>query len=117
MQFKKVQRAELKANWGEGSWFYQNLGQPARDVVERAYGLRECSPRQRAASQEALTLVMSVFARRIGAEKSQATHALLSGSIEGLLAALGRKTGARFSVETIREAWVSSFREVLIATI
>jgi hypothetical protein len=117
MQFKKAQRAEFAVHWNENSWFYKNLGQPAREIVEKAYGLRKCTPRELHASQETLTTVMSVFARRIGAEKSHTVHALLTGSISGLTAAIGRKPGASFSIESIKEDWEDSFRQVVSATI
>lgn len=118
MQFKEVQRAQLEAHWGEGSWFYQVLGQPAREIVEKAYGLRQCSARQRALSQESLDLVVSVFARRIGAEKTHIVHALLSGSLNSLMDALGRRAHVRHINDTfLAEEWQNAFREVTSGTL
>lgn len=112
MQFKSEQRAYIETSWGKGSWFFDNLGFPARAIVERAYGLRTCSPTEMSKSQEALTLVTSVFARRIGAEKSQVVHALLTGELNKLLAAIGRKKGAQFSTGQLAEEWQQAFRDV-----
>jgi hypothetical protein len=115
MQFRKEQREAVARSWGMNSWFYLNLGQPIRDVIERAYGLKPCTPKERAASQEVLTTALSVFAQKIGAEKSHCVHALLTGRLDSLMAALGRKQGASFSSNSLKEAWISSFREVIIA--
>jgi len=115
MQFKQEQQQQLAKSWGPSSWFYQNLGDPARRIVEGAYGVRFCSARERAKSQEYLTLALSLFARKIGAEKSQVTHALLTGEASKLLAAVGRKSGATFSISDLSEAYQESFREVGVA--
>lgn len=112
MQFKRQQRELARANWGPESWFYQNLGQPARDIVGRAYGILSCSPREKARSQEYLTLSLSLFARKIGAEKSHVVHAVLTGSLSGLMSAICRREGANVSSKELAAAWEASFREV-----
>ena len=114
MQFKAQQREQARENWGPGSWFYDNLGQPARDVVGRAYGILSCSPRERAVSQEYLTLALSLFARNVGAEKSHAVHALLTASITGLVIAIKKKEGVDVSTDSLAEEWQNAFREVTL---
>jgi hypothetical protein len=116
VQFKKQQREQILANWGPQSWFYQSLGQPARDIVGRAYSLIPCTPKERTLSQEYLTLALSIFARKIGAEKSHVVHGLLTSSLTSLIEAVGRKSGAQLSLETLSEDWTASFREVVHAT-
>ena len=115
MQFKREQREVFSKTWGPDNWFYQVLGEPARAIVEKAYSVRFCSARERAKSQEYLTLTLSLFARKVGAEKSHVVHALLTGRVESLLAAIGRKSGVHFSIDTIRDAYLESFREVGVA--
>lgn len=115
MQFKRDQREVMKEAWGSSSRFFSSLGQPAREIVEKAYSLRFCSARERAQSQEYLTLAVSLFARKIGVQKSQAVHALLTGRMDKLLEIKGRKPGAVFSINTIEEDWQASFREVGVA--
>lgn len=115
MQFKQEQLQQLSRSWGPESWFYEVLGPPAREIIERAYGIRHCAARERSKSQEYLTLALSLFARKVGADKAQVVHALLTGKVESLLAAMGRKPGAIFSIDEVEQAFQSSFREVGVA--
>lgn len=115
MQFGAKQQEMALANWGPQSWFYQNLGQPARDIVGRAYGVLSCSNRERTSSQEYLTLALQIFAQKIGADKSHVVHALLTNSPRHLLVAIIRReelheTGT-LSTKDLAEKWVQSFRE------
>lgn len=113
MQFKRVQREQLLEVWGAGSWFYANLGPAARVIIECAYGIvdiPQITPRERAKAQDDVTLAMSIFARRIGCDKSHVVHALLSGSFDGLQRALERNGNAS-SEQVIRDAWQSAFRD------
>lgn len=114
MQFKKAQRQELARTWNSQSWFYQSLGAPAREIIERAYGLKLCAPRARSKAQEDVTLALSIFSREIGCDKAHAVHALLSGSIHHLLVALGKINGAGFTADHIKEAWEAAFRNINI---
>jgi hypothetical protein len=114
MQFKRQQREAAAKTWNASNWFYQNLGTPAREIVSNAYGVNQCTPKQRAQSQEYLTLALSLFARKIGADKSHVVHAMLTGSLTSLMAALGRKSGANFSTESLAEDWQAAFRDVTL---
>jgi hypothetical protein len=116
MQFRQPQLEALQCNWHGGSWFYSNLGLPARLIVEAAYGLINIpviTPNQRKKAQEDLTTAMSIFARRVGCDKSQAVHALLSGSIESLHRAIERNGNAS-SEQELRDAWEAAFRDINI---
>lgn len=114
VQFKEHQREQAEQSWGPDSWFYQHSGQPIRDIVGRAYGVYECTPKQRALSQEYLTLALSIFARKIGAGKSHVVHAILTGSIDSLIAAIARRAhDSPFTREAILiEDWEAAFREI-----
>lgn len=115
MQFKRHQREQLEKSWGAQSWFYQYSGQSIRDIVGRAYGIQSCTPRERALSQEYLTLALSIFAHKIGAEKSHVVHALLTNSVRGLRDAVWYKGGDPNdypSEKEIAENWEAAFREV-----
>lgn len=114
MQFKKQQREAAAEHWGPSSWFYKQLGEPAREIVERAYGIKEGSKKELAQAQEYLTLALSLFARKIGADKSHVVHALLTGQLSSLMAALGRKPGVSFSEQSLAEDWEAAFREVTL---
>jgi hypothetical protein len=122
VQFRAAQREQLSRTWNDQSWFFRSLGEPARDIVAQAYGVKPCTAREKSKSQEYLTLAASVFARKIGAEKSHVVHALLSGSVEHLCEAIGRRAkaaGVDFidadrADDQLREAWEASFREVVI---
>lgn len=114
MQFKRKQRDALLRSWHGGSWFYTSLGPPARSIVEQAYELPDgviVPNSQKARAQDDLTVIMAIFARRIGCDKSHAVHALLSGSIESLQKALIR-AGQRADKGHLLKAWESSFRDV-----
>lgn len=116
MQFRREQREVFSKTWYEpNNWFRQVLGEPARAIVEKAYGARVCSAREKAKSQEYLTLTLSLFARKVGAEKSHVVHALLTGRIESLQDACYRKEGIRYGLDTFAAAYLESFREVGIA--
>jgi hypothetical protein len=113
MQFKRQQREAAAKYWNATSWFYQNLGTPARQIVEHAYGITTCTAKERAQSQEYLTLALSLFARKIGADKSHVVHALLTGSVDSLIDALGRKAHVRHvSSITLADDWQEAFRDV-----
>lgn len=113
MQFRQTQKDQLTQTWNESSWFYSSLGEPARQIVSKAYGLTLCTPRERSKCQEDVTLALSIFARNIGCDKSHAVHALLSGSLGHLLTALGKIHGTIFiSLNGLTEAWEGAFREI-----
>lgn len=112
MQFKRSQRGELARTWNRESWFYSALGEPARRIVESAYGLRAADPKERTRCQEDVTLVLSIFARKTGCDKAQACRALLTGSLRHLQNAIDRKRQAAPTEEELRAAWVDSFREI-----
>lgn len=112
MQFKKSQRAELIRNWSSSSWFFQVSSEHIKSIIERAYGIRGCKAHEMHKCQEDVSLAVATFARSIGCEKGQATHALLSGSIKHLLAAICRKAGATTSAQEIADAWEQAFRSI-----
>lgn len=111
MQFRKHQRAELTRTWNTKSWFFRNLGEPAREIVEKAYGLKVCTPAQRTLAQEDITLVMSIFAAYCGCDKSHVTHAFLSGSVDHLHLAL-KRLQVVIDDDILKQHWVESFRRV-----
>jgi hypothetical protein len=115
MQFKKAQRAELHRTWGPQSWFFQVLGAPAREIIECAYGLKGTEAARRTKCQEDVTLALSIFAQKIGCDKSHVTHALLTGSLTHLCLALHR-IGEHPRESTLRNAWSDAFREVNLPT-
>lgn len=123
MQFRKAQRAELLHSWNGDSWFFRNLGLPARKMIEVAYGLGEynfpigltlsreqSSARTRA--QEDVSQAMAHFARALGCDKSHTVHALLSGSVDALIRAVGRATGQELQHTELRDAWEQAFRSI-----
>ena len=117
MRFGKKQQAVLARSWNKTSWFYRELGEPARAIVERAYGLRQCDPALRYSCQEDVSLALSIFAVQIQAEKAQCTHAFLTGSIKHLRMAIrkrwdhtGKWTGPS-SAELV-DPWTDAFRDV-----
>jgi len=111
MQFKRAQREELARSWNKESWFFNELGLPARQIIARAYGLEVCDPKTRTKCQEDTSLVVGLFARTVGAEKSQVAHALLSGSLKHLEVAL-RRNGITHSNAHLSKSWQEAFREV-----
>jgi hypothetical protein len=111
MQFKRAQREELSRSWNKESWFFSELGLPARGIIMRAYGLEICSPKIRTKCQEDVSMAVSNFARKIGAEKSHVTHAMLSGSILHLKRALAKK-GLTCEDATLTYEWQNAFREL-----
>jgi hypothetical protein len=119
MQFGVTQREQLRRNWYGESWFYTNLGSPARTLIEAAYGIinvPQVTPKQRAQAQEMVTTSLSIFAHRTGCDKSHVVHALLSGSIEGLQRALERTGNASSELE-LRVIWESCFRDVALGNV
>jgi hypothetical protein len=126
MQFKRQQREAAAKTWNASNWFYQNLGTPAREIVSNAYGVNQCTPKQRAQSQEYLTLALSLFARKIGADKSHVVHALLTGSVEALANILTRRelnkgrtvlnAPVNYTIdwEKFAEDWQAAFRDVTL---
>jgi hypothetical protein len=111
MQFKRAQRGQLQRNWHGGSWFHKNLGPPVRSIIERAYGIEECEPKDRTKAQEDVTVALALFARSVGCEKSHVVHALLSGSIKALQRAV-HKAGGNVTEDLLRSAWQNAFRNI-----
>lgn len=116
MQFKKAQRSQLQKHWHGGSWFYKSLGPPARAIIECAYGLKECTPKLRAVAQDDVTTALTIFARRVGCEKSHIVHALLTGSIKHLKKALHSLQG-NTDENYLRNAWEAAFRDINVGTL
>ena len=119
MQFKKAQRAELARTWNSNSWFYVNLGEPARQIVEVAYGLRPASAALRDRGQGDVSLALSLFSAKVGCDKAQACHALLSGSVRHLVTAMAknRAIGKAGLPERLVAPWQDAFRDANMGVI
>lgn len=114
MQFRKAQRAELARNW-EKSWFRLALPSNGQRLIEEAYGLVVVKEPVRNYAQFQLSDALSTFALDLGCDKSHVTHALLTGSVESLMRALGKIEGSVFSEPSIKLSWCNAITKTLKA--